>query len=363
MSEKNLKYLIYIWGAICLCAFFAIRFEALFNSVLKEDVVENYWDKTEYGELYYFSMIRHFREDGLPPAKRKFEHSEKQASVKDCDILVFGDSFFEFSRHKQIPERLADDFSKKVHFVNGDYPLEYLTSAGYRDTFPKLVIIERVERYIPLAFEGPHIFKPAQTTDIQLPFNPLSYIREKLFYESSEELYDLMIKRSYPSTGLNSLFATLKFDMYGKISKLTPAYLKDNPNSWLFYHDQVNEAKTSFYFQHTDEQIDSICDHMADLSKQLESQNMHLLFLPVPAKYTLYHDLINDDPYTEFLPRLYMGLDQRGVKYINIFDNFLESDTLLYYRTDSHWNQKGIDIAYEETLRFIKSDSTLNSFL
>ena len=364
MSGRILKYLIFIWGAICLYAFIAIRFEAPFNWMLKENVVEGYWDKTKYGELYYFSMIRHFREEGLPPAQRKFEHSEKQASVKDCEILVFGDSFFEFSRHKQIPERLADDFSKKVHLVNGDYPLDYLASIGYSDTVPKLVIIERVERFIPLAYEKEHIIPPIQTSDIASSFNPFPYIREKLFYESSEELYDLMIKRSYLSTDLNALFATLKFDLYGKISKLTPTYLKDNPDSWLFYHDQVNETKSSFYYQHSDEQMDSIASNMADLSSKLFSAyNMQVVYLPLPAKYTLYHDVINDDPYNEFLPRLYLGLDKIGVKYINVFDDFLESDTLLYYRTDSHWNQKGIDIAYQDILRFIKSDSTLSTFL
>ena len=75
MNERVLKYLIFIWGAISLYAFIAIRFEPLFNAVLKEDVVEGYWDKTKYGELYYFSMISHFREKGLPPAQRKFEYS------------------------------------------------------------------------------------------------------------------------------------------------------------------------------------------------------------------------------------------------------------------------------------------------
>ena len=364
MNEKILKYLIYIFGAISLYAFIAVRFEPLFNGVLKEDVVEGYWDKTKYGELYYFNMIRYFREEGLPPAERKFEHSEKQASVDECEILVFGDSFFEFSRHKQFPEKLADDFSRKVHYVNNDFPLEYLAENGYQDTTPKLVLFERVERYIPVAFEEQHNRTDSQVEEVTNAFQPIKYAKDKLFYESSEELYDAMLKRSYLSTGLYSFFVTLKFDLFGNMSGMTPAYLKDGSNSWLFYHDQVNETRTSFYYQFTDAQMDSICDHMADLAgKLLEEYNMHLLFLPLPAKYTMYHDLINNDPYNEFLPRLFKGLDQRGVKYINVFDDFQESDTLLYYRTDSHWNQKGIDIAYRETLRFINSDSTLNTFL
>lgn len=364
MSEKLLKYLIYVLGAVCLYAFIAIRFEVLFNGVLKEDVVEGYWDKTKYGELYYFSMIKHFREEGLPPARRKFEYSEKQASLEDCQILVFGDSFFEFSRHKQFPEKLADDFHKKVHYVNTDFPLDYLAGMGYKDRTPKLVLFERVERFLPLAFEKEQLIPAIKTTDVSASFNPLLYIREKLFYEYSEELYDAMLKRSYLTTDLYSMMATLKFDLYGNISKLTPAYLKDPPNSWLFYHDQVNEERSSFYYQHSEEQMDSICNNMADLSRKLlDTYNMHVVYLPLPGKYTLYHTVLNNDPYNEFLPRLYKGLDQRRVKYVNVLNDFLNSDTLLYYRTDSHWNQRGIDIAYAKTLETLESDSLLNQFL
>ncbi len=364
MSEKLLKNLIFIWGAVCLVAFISVRYEALFNGVLKEDVVEGYWDKTKYGELYYFSMIKHFREEGLPPSQRKFEHSEKAASVADCDILVFGDSFFEFSRHIQFPEMLADDFSKKVHYVKSDFPLKYLAENGYTDTTPKLVLFERVERYIPTAFEELQENSEIVGPSTEANFSPLKRIKNKIFYEKSEGLYDVMLKRSYLSSRLYSFLVTLKFDLYGSITEKTPKYLKDGSNSWLFYHDQVNETTTSFYYTFTDEEIERICDHMADLSARLsETYNMELLYLPLPAKYTLYHQVINEDTYNEFLPKLYEGLEERGVKFVEVYDAFKNSDTLLYYRTDSHWNQNGIDIAYKETTDYMRSDSTLSPFL
>jgi hypothetical protein len=36
---------------------------------------------------------------------------------------------------------------------------------------------------------------------------------------------------------------------------------------------------------------------------------------------------------------------------------------LLYYGTDTHWNQKGIDIALDKTREYLKNDSTLNKIL
>ena len=62
MKGTVLKWIIYIWGALSLYIFVAVRFQPMFNGLLREPVVEGYWDKTKYGEMYYFSMIRHFRE-------------------------------------------------------------------------------------------------------------------------------------------------------------------------------------------------------------------------------------------------------------------------------------------------------------
>jgi len=364
MNEKLLKYLSYCAGIICLSAFISIRFLVLFNLGLKEDVVPKYWDRTKYGELFYFSHILHFREKGIPPAQDKFEHSVKHASVEECDILTFGDSFFEFSRHKQFPERIADDFHKKVHYVNNDHPLDYLASNHYSGKKPKLVVFERVERYLPVAFEKEHVENKAVQDESSKLSHLFEYIMEKLFYPRSEELYDVMLKRSYLTTFCYSAISTIKFDLFGYISKMTPKYLKDGENSWLFYHDEVNDDKTSFYYNHSQDTTDSICNNMKNLADRLQKDyNMTVVYLPLPAKYTLYHYVINDDEYNNFLPRLYNGLDSLGVKHVKVLDEFMYNDTLLYYRTDGHWNQKGIDIAYNKTIDFIRSDSTLYQFL
>jgi len=362
MSGKTLKWIIYIWGAISIVVFISIRFQPIFNALLKEKVVENYWDKTTYGEMYYFSMIKHFREQGLPQAQRKFEYSEKHAQLNDADILIFGDSFFEFSRHKQFPERLADDFNKGAHFVNNGFPLKYLQENGYQSSKPRLVLYERTERFIPISFGKAHDFHLQVNKDKEnKSSNILTEVKDKLFYSNSEELYSAILKRSYMTTGLYSTFATLKFDIYGSISKLTPAYLKNGANSWLFYHDQVNHKKTSFYYNFTQSEIDSICDNMASLARMLkEKYNLHILYLPIPAKYTLYHHLLNEDAYNEFLPKLYKGLQERDLFFVNIFDEYNNSSDTLFYRTDSHWNQTGIDMAYSKTLEYIERDTILN---
>ena len=364
MNEKLLKWLIYLAGLVCLLVFVSVRFEPMFNGILQEDVEEGYWDRTEYGELYYFSMIKHFREEGLPPAGDKFEHSPRQASPEESEILCFGDSFFEFSRLKQFSERLADDFGKRVHTVNEDHPLKYLASMGYRDTVPKLLIYERTERYIPISFEQEHHPETTGAPVGSVEPGLLAEARNIIFYEPGEELYNVMLKRSYLTTGIYSLFSTLKFDLFGHISSFTPVYHRNGEENWLFYHDQVNGEKTSFYYPHTPEEINRICDHMADLSEKLKQQyNITLVYLPMPAKYTVYHSLVNNDSYNGFLPSLYEGLEQRGVPCINIYEDYISSADTLYYRTDSHWNQLGMDVAYNKSINYIENSGELARFL
>lgn len=364
MNEKVLKILIFISGFICLVAFISLRSLNLYNSLLVEDVVPHYWDKTKYGELYYFSHIRHFREEGLPPAQQKMEYSEGHPSINDAEIITFGDSFFEFSRHKQFSQRLGEDFGKKAFYINSDFPLQILAENDYNDTTPKLMIFERVERYIPIAFENRPTSEIDKEPEPKGIAKTLKNLKDNIFLDRSELLLDAMLKRSYLTTYVYSIIATIKFDLFGYITDKTPAYKVAGDQSWLFYHDQVNEEKTSFYYDFTNDEIENICDNMEALSDSLKDKyNIHLVYLPLPAKYTLYHNIINNDKYNEFLPRLYHCLDNRDVNFVKVYNEFKNSSDTLYYRTDSHWNQKGIDIAYKKTTNYILNNQDLKDLL
>lgn len=362
-KEKILKVLIFLTGIVCLYTFIAIRSRPLFNTLLKEKVEQGCWDKTKYGELYYFSMISHFREKGLPPVKEKYQFSQNQSKIEEAEIFVFGDSFFDIAREIQFPERIKEETKKKVHYVYNESPLEYFTRLDYKNKTPKLLIYGRVERFIPLEFEKQHeaIYIGDKRSKIR---KTIAGIKDKIFYKRTEELYDALLKRSYFTTGIYSLIATVKFDLFKYISYLTPVYGIVNKTPWLFYHDQVNEEITSFYYKHTREEIENICNNIVDLDRKLmENYNIKLIFLPIPAKYTLYHSLINNDEYNNFLPRFYEELEEKDVKFIRIFEDFLNADDILYFGTDSHWKKNGMDIAVNKIMEFLKNDSTLNNYI
>lgn len=365
MREKILKVFIYIFGIICLYAFISIRYLPVYNLTLKENLIPGYWDKTEYGELYYFNYITHFREKNMPAVNEKFQDTKEQASLTKAKIFTFGDSFFDIARGTQFAKRLKEKTNMEIHNVYGDYPLEYFLEHNYQKNGCKLLILGETERYIPFKFSTAHSLSYA-TDPRSETRKRIAEIRDKIFYQRSEEFYDVLLKRSYITGDIYSFIATAKFDLFKYISNLTPVYSLEHNTPWLFYHDQVNDESSSYYYHHTLEEIEQICDNLADLDKKLQDKfNIKLVFFPIPAKYTLYHWIVNnnDDVYNNFLPRLYRELEKRDVSCIKIYDDFINSDEILYYGTDSHWKVTGIDMAVEKTITHIKYDSTLTRFI
>lgn len=360
MREKVLKWIVYIAGAACIYAFIAVRYEPLFNVIMWEKFLPEYWENTKYGELYYFNFIRQFREEGLPKYIPKYRHTKKHPKIQDADILTFGDSFFDFSRMVTFPERLGDTLHKKVYyerFFDDHRPLVYLDKYHYVNKTPKLLIYESTERYIPFRFSRPHETK--YVPDPRSAFRKkIAGIRDWLFSKSTEVKYNALLTRSIFSTHIYSAIATLKFDAFGYISSQTPLYALGYKDPWLFYWEEVDSTSSQgYYYKLSDEEINTYCDNIADLrSKLKKNYNLDMVFLPIPSKYTIYHKLINNDPYNNFLPRLYEGLARRGVPTIKLYDDYMNATEVLYYGTDTHWNKKGIDIALDKTVAYIENE-------
>ncbi len=354
MNAKLLKILIYISGVVCLYAFIAIRIHPLFNAILKEKIIPDYWENTKYGELYYFNLIHNFRETGLPEYRTKYRFTKKSPTLDNADLLLFGDSFFDFSRMETIPEKLHDSLDLKVYYARYDRPLKYLEENRYSNRKEKLMIYESAERYIPTRFTEP---QPEYVPDPRSKFRQeMAKVRDFIFVPNKELLYNTLLYRSYLTTGIYSWISTLKFNVFGYITRFTPKYYLGGKTPWLFYYDQMNDEPGSFYYHYSDKEINTYCDNIADMSKRLyEQYKLRMAFMAIPSKYTLYHTLLNNDKYNDFIPRLYAGLKKRGVPVVPVYEDFIHSDTVLYYGTDTHWNKKGRDIAFDNIIHVLDS--------
>lgn len=357
MNEKTLKILIYIAGFLCLYAFLALRIPALYNFVLLEKIVPEYWENTKYGELYYYNnFIKQFREEGLPPHTEKYRHSDKHPTIEAADILIYGDSFLDFTRTPTFPERLGDSLGIRAFYSRYELPLREFRKIGFKGPAEKKIMIyETAERYLYQRFTDPQLLVEPEDTRSSVR-KLVAGTRDLLFLDNTEKLYQNMVSRSYLSTGAFSMLKTFKFNTFGYITELTPKYSLDQETPWLFYHDQLNDEPGSFYYKHSQEEIDNYCDNIADLAQKLdEHYNLELIFMIIPSKYTIYHKLVNDDTYNNFIPRMYEGLEKRGIKTIPVYEDYVASDEILYYGTDTHWTEEGLAIALNNTLDTLRA--------
>jgi hypothetical protein len=359
MKTKILKTVIYIFGLVCLVAFLAIRSLPLMNRLMAEKIIPGHWEFVKYGEMYYFNYISDFKVDSLPKATQKFRLSAKQAKLDRAEILIFGDSFFDFARHENLPEQIHDWFNMPVYFERNDYPLASLAQKGYENEEPKILIYETVERNIAYRFREKH----------KIPGNPekannkddtsfKNTIIEFLFPQQTEELYNKVLQRSYITTKIYEWIATLKFNLFGYVSRLTPKYtLKNQEDPWLFYHREVSDEHWGFYYQHSEKEINTYCNNIADLAAKLEKEfSLKMVFVVVPNKYTIYHTMLNDHTYNDLLPDIYKGLEKRNIPVVKLYKPYLRNKgEKLYHGTDTHWNQQGIDIAVNKTIKVIEN--------
>jgi hypothetical protein len=352
MKEKNLRLIIYLLGAICLIAFLAVRIFPLMNFTLSEKMDVETHDFTKYGDLYYYNCIADFKQD-LPVPVRKYRLSEKNPSLNNADLLTFGDSFFDVSFQKTLPERLSDTLNAKVYSYMTQDPTQanpfcVLNSNGYAKNSPsKYIIYETVERNVHVKFDQPYEVDCVPQVIKKTAFRQ---VRDFIFKPNSEKLYATLIKRGYFLSGIYEFFASLRFNWFGYISPLTAKYsTADSP--WLFYEKEFGNEPGGFSYQYTDEEISRYADNILTLSRNMKNTyNLDLIFMPIPNKYTIYHSMINHDEYNNFLPRLYNELDKRHVQYVNLYNDFTSSRDTLYYGTDTHWNKKGVDMALRLTL-------------
>lgn len=359
MKERILKISMAVAFVLCSYVFISIRLTspAMFNLLLAEPAIPEHEDFTTYGENYYNAgLIRYFRED-LPQASYKFRLSDKNHPPQKADILIFGDSHMDFSRQTTFPERLADSLGINVFFNRMENPhrgnaLAFLNDAGYKAGKRKIVFYESSERYVI-----DRSINEYQDIGITSNYNPLveglRTVRQKIFNAASDNLYNTFLKKSYLTTDLYSAITTKKFEWFKYINGQVKDYVIDPKNgSWAFHREQVD------FFNRTDIS-DSLITHCALNIKKMqdkfsENYNLDLIYMILPEKYAMYNLKNKGSDYHQFTPRMQREFDRLGIKYIDLYDDFANSQNILYYKTDTHWNKLGVDIAINNTLNLLK---------
>ena len=128
-------------------------------------------------------------------------------------------------------------------------------------------------------------------------------------------------------------------------------------NNWLVYTGDFSIADYQNSKPFTEQQLEKIYTNLDELQSYLESKGITLLIVVPPNKNTIYPEYVPDEiPVMGEISRLDQVLtyqqEHDGVELLDLRPVFLEAkkERLVYYATDSHWNQYGAFLAYREII-------------
>ncbi len=135
------------------------------------------------------------------------------------------------------------------------------------------------------------------------------------------------------------------FAAFGRTPREVRTY-SVNPPMLFFYEETDLSLATSFYAPHDDQFISRASENIAILAGELRRRyNVRLMLLPVPNKFTVYSRFVCRDSYDELIPRLISALKTRGIQAVDILTLFRSQTDMVYFSTDTHWNEQGMKLA------------------
>lgn len=124
-------------------------------------------------------------------------------------------------------------------------------------------------------------------------------------------------------------------------------------DDWLFYSDTINDYLGKDKL--SDKAISNIVYNMSVVQEKLEEEGRTFVFTIAPNKNTLYEQGMPYNYSIKYnensnLDNLTEALENSQVNYCNLYNEFINQDEVLYFKRDSHWNNKGALLAYNSIL-------------
>jgi len=300
----------------------------------------------QYGDLYYGNYLDRFKVE--IPRKSPFGNSDQNSPLKKAGLILFGDSFSNYRYFKGVPEILIDSLQADIHFAHHRFdgqPLNYLSEYSGE---ANLLIYQTIERALPKRLLKNPLPKKAKGNKSKSLLSNL----KSILPNGVKKVYPILVQDGKLTRQLYSFIMNKRYEWFGYVA--TPE-VYDEKSGMLFSDRTTNNETTSFYYQFSDKEIDIYCDNLLLLKNELKTKhNIDFIFFPIPNKYTLYHHLLNEDEYNGLLPRLNECLEEKGIPVVDVYSVFKEEQQQLYYNTDTHWNEKGAQIATDLLMEKIR---------
>lgn len=349
-TDRIIKILMYVLGGLATIGFVITKSSVALAWVTSGDY--------RYGDLYRFSKIGRFKPPApLPEGKfgneDSFDQGKQEPNQEDSILLGDSFSFCDFGEtpfHMQLQQKLGGSIFSVGNHHHGSFwenPYLLLESQTNRTRVQRVLVYEIVERSIPWQFAN-----PISTKELAQGRTKASFVRSlwgefrNSMFLNSETRHETLLKHGIVTSAAIGFWNTAVFELFRQMPGETPLYSLKPP--FLFYQDEV----ACFQSVHDEKLVAKLADNIALLDRNLQERfGCTLVFVPIPDKISLYSRYAFDKPYDDFLPHLCSALKTRGVRTVELLPLFQKQNELLYWPTDTHWNNHGIRIAVEQTLK------------
>lgn len=123
-------------------------------------------------------------------------------------------------------------------------------------------------------------------------------------------------------------------------------------NGWLYFGGSIEDYTGTN--QLSERELNNIVHNICLLQNHVEEKGMQFVLVIAPNKNTLYSE---EMPYYYLqtqesnLERLYRRLSDAGIHYVDLVNTFESRDERLYFKRDTHWNNKGALLVYNQIIR------------
>ena len=261
-----------------------------------------------------------------------------------AEIVLIGDSNItgaKLSQEETLAEVLEGELGKEVYAFAPATINRFLGTKRFEENPPELVVVSSIERRIP-----------------ELPAVGATGIGNKLRDRTGAIIHS--------SNLLTWLAVTAD-----RISKLALYHRALSTIERKFGRKEYIHHQNEFFMEgefanrtFSEEEIKSMADVLESYKLALAERDIPFVFLPIPNKENIYHQLLPSGRKPDFLPRLVTELRSRDVAVVNpqnLFENLYQDEgKKLYPADDGHWNNTAVAAAASLLAQYLQQtgDST-----
>jgi hypothetical protein len=224
-------------------------------------------------------------------------------------------------------------------------PLVFLSEQKFDKSKQRYLILESserlsTERALEYGRESKPVYEPPRVI--------VNMIKDIFFYTDVNYFF----RNNYLTKETINFASDFSFNNFRQINNNIGAYSL-NPD-FLFYNEDTDFRKII----KTEDDINETANKVDILRQKLNEYNIKLIYVIIPDKYSVYNEFVkgNHEP-DNYLISLSQKLNAKGINYIDLYSLYRQYKNIpaeyLYYKSDTHFNEKGREILIDECLKRI----------